>query len=556
MRNFVQIHPRAKREQRPRYSLTSLGSLALLLAFLLSGCGGTGQASLQMKAKLDAELQHAVTLGVPQGDLQPIDAAETQTAGATGPFGIFATFTAPSNLATRYQLLYTQVLGVEAQATDMARYQAHQELDRFAAAVQQQQGQGFREAAAFAARLNQEQQHFAQVDTPAEYGQITAFAQGQVAALEQMAPTYGKLQEFQNSLAQMSQAHLDVLTGQREYNADLQSFRQAASVAQFQSIASMANAQMQALVLDQTQAIPAVGKAQLAQLQQMIAKAQQYGQNVTKYQQELAQDTQALPKATTLSAYLGFADQLDSQINGIQLTLAQGQANHDLQTLEALITQVGNQEHFSNGWPADYSYNTTLSDMQNEYSSAQSVSDFQSADNDINIQITNLKAAEQDYYDTTSHSQPHKTDLSLIKSYGLTGKVIVVSIWEQTARMYDNGQMVKWAYVTTGRIELPSPPGLWHVFLKQSPTVFTSSEPPGSPFYYAPTPINYALEYHPGGFYLHDAWWRQEFGPGTNLPHYDPAAFNGGSHGCINFTTPDAHWLYDWAPLGTPVILY
>ena len=34
--------------------------------------------------------------------------------------------------------------------------------------------------------------------------------------------------------------------------------------------------------------------------------------------------------------------------------------------------------------------------------------------------------------------------------------------------------------------------------------VFTSPWPPGSPFYYYPTHINYALNFHDGGFYLHD----------------------------------------------------
>jgi len=542
---------------RQRASFVALGSLALVMILLFSGCGSSDQATLQMKAKLDAELQHATALGVPAATLQPIVTAETQTVRAMGPLGIYAALSAnPDDVATRYQLLYTQVLSVEGQTTDLARYQARQEIDRFAAMLQQRQSQGFKEAANFATRLSQTEHNFAQGHTPADYQRIAAFAQEQVAALEAMGPAYDKLQEFQSSLTQMSNAHLDVLSGQQEYNADLQLFRQAASAAQFQTVANMIDAQMQALVLAQTQAIPAVGKAQLAQFQQMIAKAQQYGQNVSTFQQQLAQDTQALANTTTLPAYLALAAQIDAHINGIQLVLAQGQAYHDLMTLQALINTVGQQEHFSDGSPADYSYNTTYSDVQNEYQSAQSLSDFQNADNDINIQITNLKAAQADYYDTTPHSQPHQTDLSLIKTYGLQGKVIVVSIWEQTARMYENGKLVYWAYVTTGRIELPSPPGLWHVFDKESPTVFTSAEPPGSPFYYAPTYIHYALEYHTGGYFLHDAWWRQVFGPGSNLPHYDPAAFNGGSHGCINFTTQDAAWLYNWAPLGTPVIVY
>ena len=48
------------------------------------------------------------------------------------------------------------------------------------------------------------------------------------------------------------------------------------------------------------------------------------------------------------------------------------------------------------------------------------------------------------------------------------------------------------------------------------------------------------MGYSDYGFLMHDAWWRDN--PGgtgegylTNLPHYDPIAFNSGSHGCINF---------------------
>jgi hypothetical protein len=44
----------------------------------------------------------------------------------------------------------------------------------------------------------------------------------------------------------------------------------------------------------------------------------------------------------------------------------------------------------------------------------------------------------------------------------------------------------------------------------------------------------------------------------TNLPHYDPAAFNGGSHGCINFhyANGDMGKVYAFSGTGTPIIVY
>ncbi len=93
---------------------------------------------------------------------------------------------------------------------------------------------------------------------------------------------------------------------------------------------------------------------------------------------------------------------------------------------------------------------------------------------------------------------------------------------------------------------------------KQTNTIFKSPDPPTSPNYYQPTPIHFAMYYSDYGYELHDAWWRNSFGYQTNLPHYDPAAFNGGSHGCVNFNywNGDAAWMYNWSSDGTPVVIY
>ena len=134
------------------------------------------------------------------------------------------------------------------------------------------------------------------------------------------------------------------------------------------------------------------------------------------------------------------------------------------------------------------------------------------------------------------------------------GKEIVVSLSHQWLYAYQDGNEVFDAAVMTGRPELPTPQGTYHVFLKLHPTEFYSPWPQGSPYWYAPTYINYALEWNAGGYFLHDSWWHSVYGPGTNGWHYDPQfGWQWGSHGCVAMPLGAAAWLYNWAPIGTTV---
>ena len=195
-----------------------------------------------------------------------------------------------------------------------------------------------------------------------------------------------------------------------------------------------------------------------------------------------------------------------------------------------------------------------------ELSWAYTQSDFQAVVNDEKDELFSLQMLEQDYEDKTPYNQPHKTDIELIQQYQLSGQIIVVSMLEQVMRVYENGKLVRSFSVTTGRVELPSLPGHWTVLARQLPTEFTSSDPPGLPYWYPPTPINYAINYHSDGYFIHDAWWRVNFGPGTQFPHYDVGgdeSFAGnGSHGCINMQENDAAWLYSNTNYTTQIIVY
>jgi hypothetical protein len=137
----------------------------------------------------------------------------------------------------------------------------------------------------------------------------------------------------------------------------------------------------------------------------------------------------------------------------------------------------------------------------------------------------------------------------------LPDKLVVVSTAEQTMREYQQGRLVHENYVTTGRPELPTVLGIFHVYLKQSPFTFISPWPLGSPFYYPPSPVRYWMPFFEG-YGLHDSPWRSVYGPGTNLPHSSDPGEPFGSHGCVNIPLPDMVWLWDWAPVGTTVLIY
>jgi L,D-transpeptidase-like protein len=136
------------------------------------------------------------------------------------------------------------------------------------------------------------------------------------------------------------------------------------------------------------------------------------------------------------------------------------------------------------------------------------------------------------------------------------GQVILVSRDQQWLWAYDNGRLVFATPVTTGQPGLSTPLGVYHVMGKRANTTFYSPWPKGSRYYYPPLHINYALLFRAGGFYIHDAPWRYEFGPGTNLLLQLPdGTSQTGSHGCVDVPTNAGAWLYQWARVGAVIAI-
>jgi lipoprotein-anchoring transpeptidase ErfK/SrfK len=161
-------------------------------------------------------------------------------------------------------------------------------------------------------------------------------------------------------------------------------------------------------------------------------------------------------------------------------------------------------------------------------------------------------APEYIYSELVNTTKPVQVDNS-----GGAGKVIKVNLTTQHIDAYDNGTLVHDNLITSGQPNLMTPTGTFQIISKLHPTIFTSPWGPDSPYYYAPLHINYALGFQGTLLFLHDATWRgDDFGPGTQVPH---TAADGtqmtGSHGCVEMSTTNSEWFYNWATIGTPLII-
>ena len=559
-----------------RKSAPVLVSVMLVMLFL-SACAGDPQAQQQAsssKSAFDSEVAHARSIGIPTYMLTPITTQATQLNATSAPFGLFNDQSVTSyntNLAQRYQMLTLETKGLEAQTTQQLDYQASQDLQTLATALAVRQGQKFIEVKTFAAQLTDYQAQLAKATLPKDYMQISEEAKNSTLALHLMAPAYNDLTSLQQVIGQLKASHLDTTALNQQSQQDLQVFRNATGPDDFSQLIDQINTQLQESTVYSIQAIPFVGAIKVKQYSSEIDQLKAWGVNTASYEPRLAADRQALATAGNIAAFLKVSAQIDNDMASIQLPLAQGQANYLLKQFHSEVTHWGQTHQYHDPYDGgaynlDYEYDMQGigSDADAAVQSSQTLDDYRSAIDLLNSDFLHLRAMEADYRDNTLWYHQHATDVSLMQHYGVWGptggQVLVVSLIEQTLRYYNNGRLVRAFQVVTGQYLKPSPPGFWSIFVREHPTEFKSSEPPGSAFWYPPTPIQYAMEYHSGGYFFHDSWWRGIYGPGTNFPHSDPSGtttFNGnGSHGCINMNPNDVAWLYGQIPWGTPVILY
>lgn len=135
------------------------------------------------------------------------------------------------------------------------------------------------------------------------------------------------------------------------------------------------------------------------------------------------------------------------------------------------------------------------------------------------------------------------------KSTGSSAKAVVIRLGTQTLTAYLNGKPILRTPVTTGRPALPTPVGSYRIEAAYSPFTFFSPWPPGSPYWYPPTPVTWAMPFYNGDF-LHDD-------PGEPASAYGKGSENGpyASHGCVHVPHAAMAFLFHWLPIGARVIV-
>ena len=121
-------------------------------------------------------------------------------------------------------------------------------------------------------------------------------------------------------------------------------------------------------------------------------------------------------------------------------------------------------------------------------------------------------------------------------------KYIDINLTEQKLVACESTSAANSFLVSTGLPIFPTRPGNFSVTAKYPVKRYTGYYGAGSPHNYDLPNVWWNLRFD-GPRLIHGTYWHSNFGHPM-------------SHGCVNSPTNQAKWLYDWAPVGTPVYVH
>lgn len=116
---------------------------------------------------------------------------------------------------------------------------------------------------------------------------------------------------------------------------------------------------------------------------------------------------------------------------------------------------------------------------------------------------------------------------------------IDVDLSEQTLTVYENNQLIFATVIASGLEPFWTRPGTFQIYQKKATETMRNNDP--SDFYYLDN-VPWTM-YFDGARALHGAYWRTRFG----YPQ---------SHGCVNLSVGDSHWIFNWAVEGDWVYIH
>ena len=112
---------------------------------------------------------------------------------------------------------------------------------------------------------------------------------------------------------------------------------------------------------------------------------------------------------------------------------------------------------------------------------------------------------------------------------------IQIDLKRQRLFAWEGNKQVLALVISTGKKGYETPPGTFNI---QSKHLFAKME--GDDYNVPDVP--FTMYYH-NGYAIHGAYWHNNFGTPV-------------SHGCTNLAVDRAEWLFNWAEVGTPVVVH
>jgi lipoprotein-anchoring transpeptidase ErfK/SrfK len=163
----------------------------------------------------------------------------------------------------------------------------------------------------------------------------------------------------------------------------------------------------------------------------------------------------------------------------------------------------------------------------------------------VGNQLQDIDKLTANVMDALSTNKPLSADLVVEQAPFKTvtvsgyGKWIEVDLSRQTTTLYVGNEPVDSFLISSGKARTPTEIGTFAVYRKLPLTTMTGTIL--GEYYYVPN-IKW-VSYFDDGEAFHGTYWHHNFGHPM-------------SHGCINMTEADAKILYDFAPVGTKVVVH